>query len=184
MQLLNFKVDSSLLVVKLLILAAAVPFLWLTDLVAFLCDLKKIKRGKKLLTKGVGFAFILIASMHICENMLSELSELYVELLRVAWLGSQLLKFTSLSVLGSSLTICSVFIMIGLTYNLTNNCMLSLSPKQTEHNDYPSCSSTVLPDGSFFNSLNQAIQFNFNRIGLYNPFYLPENSEPFALQSF
>jgi len=150
MKLLNFRVDSSLLIVKLFILAAAVPFLWLTDLVAFLSDLKKIKKGKKLLTKGVGLAFIIIASLHICENMLSELSELYVEFLRVAWLGFQLFKFSSITILGSSLTICSVFILIGLTFNFTNNCRLSLSPKQTKHNNYPSCSNPLLPDGSFF----------------------------------
>jgi len=132
MKLFNFKVDSSLFVVKLLILAAAVPFLWVTDLVAFVCDLKKVKKGAKWFTKGAGIAFLVIASVHICENMLSELSELYVELIRIVWLGFQLTNLSSVSLLISSCVICGVFIVIGLNEKFAKQNVLSLSPTQTE----------------------------------------------------
>ncbi len=149
MKLFNFKADGSLLIVKLFILAAAVPFLWLTDGLAFLCDLKKIKKGARWFSKGACIAFLLIASMHICENMLSELTELYVELIRLMWLGLQLIQLSSVSLFTSSCIIGAIYILIGLNDNFTNNSILSLSPVSNKQNNYPSCSNAVLPDGSF-----------------------------------
>jgi len=164
MKLFNFKVEGSLLIVKIIILAAAAPFLWLTDLTAFVFDLKKLKKkGKTLLTKSMLLACLIIAVLHIGENMLGEISELFIELLRFCWMGLKLINLSNINILGWTVALLGITYLTRHLLSIINKSIPGLSPKQTRIINYTSDWHTLLPDGSFFNYLSQC-QINRRRV--------------------
>jgi len=130
-QLLVFKFEGGALLMRLLMLIIASPWLWLVDVVNFGIDAAKATNKKKLAIKTVLLLLVILAMVQLIENACGELNELYFELLKITWLS---LKIVSSSTFYVNTLILFTFIITvviaskcfkteALTISLSNSCL-------------------------------------------------------------
>ena len=128
MKNINLKLEMGLTFTKVLMLAAAAPYLLAVDAMAFLCDLARSAKTKTKLKNGVLITLVVVIAIHFAESLLSESNEVIFETIKIALF---MLKGLSLNIVGTAIKVLStnvVFVNFTIVIGVIAATTLKIAP--------------------------------------------------------